>query len=49
MKKMLQTKKIAIQTGIIAPNGHEIYISFSKNPFSSQEIAFNKWMWIKDY
>lgn len=43
----VSSEKIAIQSVILAPNEQELYISLTRNPFSSQDIAFNKWMWIE--
>ncbi len=40
-------KKVTLQTALLAPSGHEAYISFDRNPLPKQCAAFEKLMWLE--
>ena len=43
----ISTKKVELQTALISPTGHELFLSFDRTPFSPQQSIYEKWMWIE--
>lgn len=40
-------KKVELQTAIVSPTGHELFLSFDRSPFSAQQSTYAKWMWVE--
>lgn len=40
-------KKITAQTALLSPNGHELYISFDRNPLDQEQSIYEKLLFIE--
>lgn len=38
---------VTVQTTLMAHNGHDLYISFDKNPLPGQQSVFEQWMFVE--
>ncbi|MFI5333117.1 MAG: hypothetical protein ACHQVS_03375 [Candidatus Babeliales bacterium] len=43
----ITAKKVELQTALLSPNGHELFLSFDRVPFNSQQSTYESWMWVE--
>ena len=46
-EEKIMNKKIELQTAVLSPTKHELFISFDRTPFTSEQTIHEKWMWIE--
>lgn len=46
-EEKIMPKKIALQTVLVSPTGHELFVSFDHTPFTTQQPIYEKWLWIE--
>lgn len=46
-EEKIMRKKIELQTALVSPTGHELFLSFDRTPFGPQQSTYEKWMWVE--
>jgi hypothetical protein len=47
VEEKIISKAISVQSAMLSPAGHELYISFNRNPLKKEKSTYEKWMFIE--